>query len=514
MAASMLFPRRRPRKGAGPAKIAIAFVAGGVNAAGFAPLGWWPLCLLSFAALFAVWQHSGRGGAAAQGFAFGLGMFGAGSSWMYVSLHTYGGMPPSLAGFCIFLLVAAMSLYPALAGFLQALLPRHSLGARAVCIMPGAYAAVEALRAWALSGFPWLTAGYAMLDTPLAGLSMLGGVHLVSLLALMSAGALFMLLLDATRARATLALLPALGWLLGWQVPELPMTRAQGAAFSVALVQNNVPIESKWDEAGKREVIDDYLAASDTQRAVDLVVWPEAAVPGYFADMTPETVGRMRAHRADFIFGVLTRGPRVGFGGERIYFNSIAALGLRETSDTFYHKRHLVPFGEYVPFGGALQPLMEQFNIPMSNFTAWRAPQPPLRAAGVEFAASICYEDAFPGEWRDQVAEAGALINLSEDAWFGNSLAPHQRLQMARFRALESGRPMLRASNNGLSAVIDWRGRVVQIAPQFERAVVTARVQPRAGSTVHTLYGGMAAWIAMALALAFGGLFGRGEEAR
>ncbi|MGR3913825.1 MAG: apolipoprotein N-acyltransferase [Gammaproteobacteria bacterium] len=501
--------RRRPSKITDAAKILIALLAGCANVAGFAPLGWWPLSLLSFAALFALWYRSAPAAAAWQGFAFGLGMFGAGSSWMYVSLHAFGGMPPLLAGFCILMLVAVVSLYPALAGYAQAGLARHALGARAVFIMPGVLAAVEGLRAWAFSGFPWMTTGYAMLDTPLAGLAPLGGVHLVSLLALMSAGALFMLLLDATRARMLLAVVPALGWLIGWQAPNLPMTRAQGEAVSVALVQNNVPLARKWDAAHKRQIIADYLAVSEAQRDAELVVWPEAAAPGYL-HMLPETVIRqLRAHPADFIFGVLTRARRADGGAQS--FNSIAALGATGDADAFYHKRHLVPFGEYVPLGGLLQPLLAGLQIPMSNFTAWAQPQPPLRAAGTTFAASICYEDAFPAEWRAQVAAAGMLINLSEDAWFGDSLAPHQRLQMARFRALESGRPMLRASNNGLSAVIDWRGRVRHIAPQFTRAVVTAHVQPRTGVTVYTAYGSLAAWLAIALAMVGGGLLGRGR---
>lgn len=498
--------RRRPNKAAGAIKILIALLAGGANAAGFAPLGWWPLSLLSFAALFALWYHSERAAAGWQGFAFGLGMFGAGSSWMYVSLHTFGGMPPAFAGFCILVLVAVVSLYPALAGFLQGILPRQSLGARAVFIMPGVMAAVEGLRAWAFSGFPWMTTGYAMLDTPLAGLAPLGGVHLVSLLALMSAGALFMLLLDWTRARMLLAAVPALGWLGGWQFPELPMTRAQGEAVSVALVQNNVPLSQKWDAAHAQQIIADYLAVSAEQRGADLVVWPEAAAPGYL-DLVPEKViSQLRAHPADFIFGVLTRERREG--GMR-FFNSIAALGAAEDADAFYHKQHLVPFGEYVPLGILLRPLLAMLTIPMSNFTARPPPQLPLRAAGMAFAASICYEDAFPGEWRAQVADAGALLNLSEDAWFGDSFAPHQRLQMARFRALESGRPMIRAANTGLSSVIDWRGRVLQVAPQFARAVVTAHVQPRAGVTVYTAYGSLAAWLAIVLAVGGGGLFGR-----
>lgn len=485
-------------------KTVLAFIAGAVNPLAFAPFGWWPLCFVSIGALFGLWLTVGRAAAARFGFAYGVGMFGVGTSWMYISLNTFGGMPPVLAALCILLLVLAVSLFPAAAGFLQGCFSARTNTIRTLLIMPGVWLLVEWLRSWVLTGFPWLTTGYAMLDTPLAGLAPLGGVYLVGLLTLMTAGVLLALLLDLSRMSLLLLLLVALGWGGGWHLSAKPWTQARGGEISVAIIQNNVPLMRKWERTESNGIIADYLAQSARFRDADLVVWPEAAVPDYLDRMPAAFHRQLRDHPADFIFGVLTREI---VEDEWRYFNSIAAVG--GTEPGLYHKQHLVPFGEFLPVKGLFRPLVAMLDIPMSDFTPWRQPQKPLNATGNFFAASVCYEDAFPEEWRNQVPASGILINLSEDIWFGDSLAPHQRLQMARFRSLESGRPMIRASNNGLSSVINWRGGVDVMAPQFVKTVVTARVQPRTGVTPHTAYGDNPALILAAAILALGLLFGR-----
>lgn len=494
--------------------------------AAFAPLNGWPVALLSVAVLFALWLGDTRARAAWHGFLFGLGLFGVGASWTYISLHTFGGMPPALAGFCVLLLVAALALFPAAAGFAQGVgldqtAGRGSRAARAALVMPGVWVAVEWLRGWVFTGFPWLTAGYAFLDTPLAGWAPLGGVYAVSLAALFTAGALVALAALATgrgRGGAAAAVVAGALWFGGWKLTGVEWTRADGPAIKAALIQNNVPLVDKWDADHAARIIDDYLSASARHRDADLVLWPEAAVPDYLDRLPADFHRRLREHPADFVFGVLTR-RRTGDGWR--YFNSIAAA-TGDSSDAGaavdapgarYHKQHLVPFGEFLPLEWLFGPVVRYLDIPMSDFTAWPRGQPPLRAAGVALAASICYEDAFPAEWRAQVPAAGLLVNLSEDIWFGDSLAPHQRLQMARFRALESGRALLRASNNGLSAVIDWRGGVVAIAPQFTVATVESEVTPRAGVTPYIARGD---WPALALAaalFAFGWLFARRRAA-
>lgn len=489
-------------------KMLVALLAGAMNVFAFAPFGWWPLCLLSFCILFGLWLRCNRKIAAWCGYLFGVGMFGVGTSWMYVSLYNFGGLPPWLAAMCVAVLVLLMSLWPALAGWLQGcfLAGKTSplaMTARAILIMPSIWLVCEWLRGWLFSGYPWLTSGYAMLDTYIAGMAPLGGVYLVGLLTLMSAGALLSVVTDVSRANALLSFLLCLIWLGGWQLSNRTWTHAQGEKISVALVQNNVPLTLKWERAQRERIIADYLEQSARHTDVDLVVWPEASVPEYFDLLPKDFHQQIRAHPADFIYGVITRQSD---SPHSEHFNSIIAQGERLT---LYHKQHLVPFGEFMPFRKVFQPLLARLNIPMSHLTAWQPPQTPLHAAGNYFAASICYEDAFPQIWRKQVPAAGALINVSEDMWFGDSFAPHQRLQMARFRALENGRPMLRAANNGLSSVINWRGGIDVIAPQFVKTVVTATLQPRTGVTPYTQYGELPALILSVLVFALGGLLGR-----
>ncbi|MDD9858372.1 MAG: apolipoprotein N-acyltransferase [Gammaproteobacteria bacterium] len=500
-----------------PGKSLLALLAGAAGPAAFAPLGWWPVGLLSTAILFGLWLNSARTAAAWYGFLYALGLFGVGTSWTYVSLHAFGGMPPVLAGLCVFLLVLAVSLFPAAAGFVQGVgfdknRGRRAAVARAVLVMPGVWVAVEWLRGWLFTGFPWLTTGYAMLDTPLAGWAPVGGVYLVGGLALMTAGAWAALLLGRSRTAGAAALLTGLGWVGGWQLSAVPWTQAQGEAISVAIIQNNVPLMLKWDSGHSERIIAEYLEASARHRDADLVLWPEAAVPDYLDRLPAAFHRRLREHPADFVFGVLTRrrtdSASADGDGQWQYFNSIAVAGRRPDPGA-YHKQHLVPFGEFLPIGWLFGPVVRLLDIPMSDFTAWPRPQRPLRAAGNALAASICYEDAFPQEWRAQVPDSGLLVNLSEDTWFGDSLAPHQRLQMARFRSLESGRAMLRSSNNGLSSVINWRGGIDAIAPQFVKAAVTAEVVPRTGVTPYVEHGNRLALVLAAALSVLGWLFAR-----
>ena len=319
----------------------------------------------------------------------------------------------------------------------------------------------------------------------------------------MTSGALLALLSKRSSVNLLASLLIGLAWVGGWQLSGMRWTEPTDSEISVAIIQNNVPLMLKWDAFRRDRIIADYLEQSARHRDVDLVVWPEAAVPDYFDRLSADFHRQMRAHSADFMFGVLVRRSTAGEGQ---LFNSIASVSDRTT---FYHKQHLVPFGEFLPLKWLFQPLIKMLEIPMSDFTHWRQPQSPLTAAGNSFAASICYEDAFPQGWRAQVPASGILINLSEDSWFGDSLGPHQRLQMARFRSLESGRPMIRSSNNGLSSVINWRGGIDAIAPQFVKTVVTAEVRPRTGVTPYTVYGDTPALLLVLALLALGLISGR-----
>jgi apolipoprotein N-acyltransferase len=259
-------------------------------------------------------------------------------------------------------------------------------------------------------------------------------------------------------------------------------------------VQGNVPLRDKWDATQRDAVLERYRQLSVDAPPSRLIVWPEAAIPTLLNRIDPAYLKSLRDFArdrgTDFLIGVLEYDAE-----RREFYNSAAVIGANEGT---YRKRHLVPFGEYVPLKPLFRWMMNSLQIPMSDLTPASSPQTPLTVAGRRIGVSVCYEDAFGEEIARALPQAAFLVNVSEDAWFGDSLAPHQRLQMARLRALETGRPMLRATNTGPSVVIDDRGRVSARAPQFQAYVLHTEVQPMRGSTIYVTLGD---WLAVALAL-------------
>jgi apolipoprotein N-acyltransferase len=462
----------------------LAVAAGAITPFAFAPFHVFPLAFLAPALLFLTWYAASPGRAAWRGFLYGLGFFGVGVSWVYVSLHNFGNMPAPLAGFAVALFVATLSTYPAALGWLQARFQGLPRTVHFVLVLPALWVACEWIRGWFLSGFPWLNLGYSQTGTPLAGFAPWLGVYGVSFAVALSAGLLSAALYARRRAWQHLAL-GALVWLLGWGAAQPTWVIPAGAPLPVAAVQANVPLSIKWRPQYRDRIIDSYLRLSERAPHAKLIAWPEAAVPGFYSEVAPQLLPRLEAltrrQGADVVFGTIELDNE-----RRDYYNSVYVVGKTPGS---YRKQHLVPFGEFLPLPGVFETLLATLEIPMSDFRAGGRDQPLLAAAGHTLGVSICYEDAFGEEIIRALPQATLLVNVSEDAWFGNSLAPHQRLQMARVRALETGRPMLRATNTGPSALIDHRGRVIARSPQFQPAVLAGTIQPMSGTTPYARLG-------------------------
>ncbi len=430
-------------------------------------------------------MDAGAGRAAWRGFLFGLGMFGAGVSWVYVSLHNYGNMPAMLAGIAVLLFVAILAGYPALVGWLQARFFKDREFLRLVLIVPALWTLFEWVRSWFLSGFPWLHLGYSQVDSPLSGYAPWVGVYGVSFAVALSAA----LLAQGWRERGKFwtRYFPVLVvlWAGGWLAGKAEWVRPVDGAIRVALVQSNVALRDKWSPEYRQVIMDRYLDLSARAPEADLIVWPESAIPGYLDEIEPEFMSRLTKmandRGTDFVLGVVEQDE-----SRQTYYNSAVSVG---KVSAIYRKQHLVPFGEYFPMKPLLGWLFNSLHIPMSDFSAGPSNQPPFQVAGQKAGVSICYEDSFGEEIIRMLPEATLLINISEDAWFGNSLAPHQRLQMARMRAIESGRPMVRAANTGPSAVIDHKGTVVARSPQFKEFVLSFQVQPMRGVTPYVRFG-------------------------
>ena len=477
------------------AALAAAFAAGALAVAGFAPLSFWPLPFVSAAYLFALWQGAATPRAAfLAGLAFGAGLFGAGASWVYVSLHDFGMMPASLAALATFLFCAGLALFPAAAGWCFArLAPAH--GMAAALAFSALWMLAEWLRGWFLTGFPWLALGYSQTDSPLAGFAPVLGVFGVSFAAALCAALLYLLFSGPARNRIAAALAIALVFGLGQFLRQIEWTSPQGEPLRVALLQGNIPQDLKFQAERYTRTLATYRRLIDAAQA-QLIVLPETAIPRFLDSVDPsylEDIARIaRERRADLIIGAPLR------DAGRRYFNSIISLGVSPSQR--YDKSHLVPFGEFVPPGFGW--IVRILSIPFPDFSRGPDNPQPLALAGQLVAPNICYEDAFGGEIIRQLPQATLLVNVSNVAWFGDSLAPGQHLQIARMRALESGRFMLRATNTGMTATIDARGNVIAQLPQFTEGMLTADVQGRSGATPYVRFGNAPIVLLCALVLA------------
>lgn len=449
------------------------FLAGAASVAAFAPLGFYPLLIATVAVLIHCWVSASPGSAARSGFAFGLGLFAAGISWIYVSLHDIGGMPAPVAGLATLLLCAFIALLPAGAGWLQARIPAHP-ALRATLLVPASWVLFEWIRSWILSGFPWLSLGYAAVGWPVQGYAPLGGVFFLSFLTVALAGMAWLVVTRAPRmlvwGGAFFAIL-----VVGEALRHVSWTAREGAPLSVALLQGNIEQSLKFDPQRYARTLETYAHLADDTRA-KLIVFPETAVPRFLDAVDPAYIRRLdaiaRRNQGDLLLGVPTRSSSEDF------FNSALSLGV--SPNQVYHKVHLVPFGEFAPPGLAWT--LALVDIPMSDFSSGKA-RKPLDVAGQRIAVNICYEDAFGDEIAVQLPEATMLVNISNVAWFGDSLAPAQHLQIAQMRAIETGRMHLAATNTGITAAIDTDGSVRARLPQFTQGRLEVTAQGYTGAT-------------------------------
>ncbi|EGV30278.1 Apolipoprotein N-acyltransferase [Thiorhodococcus drewsii AZ1] len=460
-----------------PALIALA--SGALTVLGFAPFNWFPIAILSLALFYDQLIESSPRQGFWRGWLFGVGLFGFGVFWIRISLNEFGNMDAWVAQLLTALFIAAMALYYGLAGWLIRRLDLSRNWTTPVLVFPAIYLLTEWLRGWLFTGFPWLNLGYTQIDGPLAGYAPVMGVYGVTLLAALSSGLLWALVRWSGRARALAGAALAAIWFSGAGLQQVEWTHPNGPPLKVSVLQANIPQSMKWTPEGGMAIAQAYLELTRDHLDSDLIVWPETALPDFLhqlrAPLIDPLAERARAEGTEIVLGI----PVLDVETRR-YYNGLLSIGSHED---LYAKRHLVPFGEFMPFKNWLGPLVELFEVPMSDFSPGDAERPLLTVGRYQVGVSICYEDAFPSEVVEALPEAEYLINVSNDAWFGDSLAPHQHLEMARMRALENGRALVRATNTGVSAIIDQRGRLAATLPSFIRGATSAEIQPRQGAT-------------------------------
>lgn len=481
-------------------QLLLSLLGGALGVLAFAPFYYWPVALVSLCILFGLWQRSTTVWRAFScGFTWGLGLFAAGVSWIYVSLHVYGSMPAILAGLATFLFCCYLALYPALAGAVYRILSSRLTLSPLVSLfilMPASFVTFEYLRGWVISGFPWLTMGYTqtpggVIAAPLAGYAAMIGVFGISWLLALSATVMLLLmrgvagifLSKSARLAVTLTLLAV--WGLGLLLLEYSWSDPSGKPLRVALLQGNIEQSLKWRDDQRAPTLASYHQQVIGTQA-SLIVMPETALPDFFDRIPADYIESIRRHAervgADVLMGAPIIEPSTQPDAKYRLANSAISIGVSPTQR--YDKRHLVVFGEFVP--PLFSWVYRWLQIPLADFSSRTDDPRPMQIAGHQVAVNICYEDAFGAEIAEQLPEAALLVNMSNMAWFGRSLAPAQHAQLSQMRALETARWMVRATNTGATAAINEKGVVVQALPGFTRGVLEAEVQPLSGATPYS----------------------------
>lgn len=499
---------------------------GATHALSFAP-GPLPSWALPFAEIFtlaclayAVFQANHVRSAAKAGFLFGLGNFALGFYWLYISLHYYGGMAPALAGAAVFLLAIAEALFIVLAAACTYWICAHYL--KRACnyhwqlliaaVWASAWTATEWLRGTLFTGFPWLNIGYAHVEGVLAGWAPVVGVYGLAWFAAFAAAAVALLARakdTSNDARAAVSVGVAIvTGLLGILLGHISWSTPHGASVIIRLVQGNIPQSEKFDPRLMEKGLATYmelaaLAPKEPDGAPDIIVLPETVMPLFQDRFAPQAwqqwLDIAKQRHATLIMGVPLHKRDNGvdrYTNSAIAFSAQTPLNdlLAGTMPMQYDKHHLVPFGEFVPLG--FRWFVDAMHIPLGDFDRGPMRQPLFDIKGQRIAPNICYEDVFGEEIIQAVRPherygpgANILINLSNLAWFGDSWALRQHLQISRMRAIETARPMIRATNTGMTAAIDPQGAVRAVLASSTKGVLDVEVQGRTGQTPYVRWG-------------------------
>lgn len=477
--------------------LALALASGVLTNLAFAPLGIFPVVFVTLAILYWLWDKATPIAATSYGFAFGFGLFAVGVHWLYVSLHDFGNGSPAIAATAVILMSCFMGLLIAAGGFVVATIavPKP---VRFLVTMPALWVAIEWIRGWLLTGFPWLYIGYTQVDSYLIGWAPLLGVLGVSFAAAVIAGALALMFSNVVTKALPIAVI-TLVFASGLIAARIDWVSERLAPINVAVIQGDISVTDKWDAKKARKHLNYFVQESILLSEQDLIIWPEIALSHTSTRLEHLRLWEVLARiPADFLVGTLEERKQ---GNKTEFFN--AAFGISPQGIQVYRKHRLVPFGEYTPLRSVTGWLENFVVIPSSDMTAYTARQFPLQLAGHPVGVSICYEDAFSEELRKMLPMATFLVNISEDAWFGRLLAPHQRLQMSRMRAAETARPVVRGANQGISATIDHRGSVINELSQADGKLFISSIVPTRGETMYVKFGSLPILTILAVLLAF-----------
>lgn len=457
----------------------LAFILGVALVFGFSPFRIWPLGFLIPAILFLLVEYKKPKSAFSLGFFFGLGEFGFGTSWIYVSLAHYGN-GIFLAGLVTLGFILILALFPASQMWLmQRYSDRLPRAVKLLLIYPLLWLVFEIIRSWIFTGFPWLLLGYTQTFTNFAGFAKVGSVFLVSYMVVLVASLLLFIAHKpneiSKRIVAGLAIIVI--FIVGSVLRHHQFTHPNGSPIQVALVQGNISEDEKWQPGSVSKILTTYADLTGPILNTPLIIWPENAITDIPQNVI-EFIGALDENATVFksaiVFGIPVYDPY-----RKLFYNGAMAVG---QANGLYLKQHLIPFGEYLPYPSIFGPVFDEFNIPMSFFSKGPSGQSPMVIRGLPVRLFICYESAYPILFR-QAKDSAYIITLTDDAWFGNSLGPYQHEEMEVMRAIETGRPILRATNSGMTSIIDQNGKVLARAPMFEAYVLKGEITPVRGET-------------------------------
>ncbi|SUU37746.1 apolipoprotein N-acyltransferase [Actinobacillus seminis] len=472
----------------------IALLSGGLGVFAFSPFDLWGVAYLSLLGLIWVVKTPQKKNALCGAFLWGLSFFSIGVSWLNVSINQFGGAPLAVSYLLVVLLAAYLALYPLLFAYLV-----RRFEVRSLALFPAIWTITEFLRGRVFTGFPWLQFGYTQIDTPFAGLGAIFGVEGLTFFVMWTSAVIFSLIAAIREKKMLIVAANVLTWIiiggLSVYAGKLNFIQEQPErTLTITLAQGNIEQHLKWDPDYVYQTLDIYqhLIMQHLGKS-DLIILPEAALPTLENHIQPYLQSLHQAaaqSQTEVLIGTVYQDPNSGKVLNSVIDLGNPAMPYQLDTTNRYNKHHLVPFGEYVPLESLLRPLGSVFNLPMSAFQSGAAVQPPLLAKFRHFTTAICYEIIFGNRLRQNLTDqTDFILTLSNDAWFGRSIGPWQHLQMARMRALELGKPVIRSTNTGISVFIDAKGKIIAQAPQFETTTLTQTVSPTTGKTPYAALG-------------------------
>lgn len=479
----------------------IVLIMGGIGSIAFSPYDFWPAAIISLCFLQILIINHNLKYTAIIGLFWGIGFFGSGINWIFISISSFGGMPFLVNIVIVFIFVLYLAIYPSIfATILNRLCPTINIY-RMVFVSPALWQIIEYLRGKIFSGFPWLQFGYTQINGPLKSLAPIGGVEIITFYIMTIVG-----LIVYSYAKRILYPLLAILLILIMILPlsylkwYKPLSEIK---TNVSLIQGNIPQTLKWDKNYLQHTLDIYFALSKNMiKKQSIIIWPECAIPDLEFNQQKflyklDYISRL--FKSHIITGIIDSDEDKNNLFKK--YNSILVLGNNHNPYKYnninrYRKHHLVPFGEFIPLKKVLKHFASLFNFPMSTLHKGKYIQNALRVNNYNITSIICYEIIFGEQIRSNFnSHTNFLLAISNNAWFGNSIGPWQHFQMARMRALELGTPLLHCTNNGITAIINPDGNIESILPQFRRMALNQVVIPTQGSTPYSKLGALPIWI-------------------